>query len=136
METSVDNQRIIELESEISEFVRKDNNCTVHFDYSETNTNSIKLDTFTYNPKKKETFLLKSVSDVNKIECLKKIMRFLELMKNNMASYTVEWRKIGGGETEVSYFYAHNPLEVLQTFYVGKEIEEYIVSLVKMNPMA
>ena len=63
------------IESLISDFIRKDNGCTTHFDYNRSSVdNSLKsIRVTTYNPKKDEKFLLIEIPCSDEEDGLKSI---------------------------------------------------------------
>ena len=97
-----------------------------------------KIVAFTFNPLKKETFLLKEVECKTVEEGLRQILDYVEKGKKNQNSYTVTWVKKGTGSSkrEVSYFYCKTIKEAILKFYFDKEEDDYIVDSVVQNPPA
>lgn len=148
------NAKIIDLEDKISKIVFEDNKRTVHFEYSqqefETPYNALETDqqlytkikrhqviAHTYNSQNRETFLLKSEIGSTYEECLEKIYNYIVNHRKSVNSYTVVWSKKGNGaHQEVSYFFGTNIVEVVNKFFDGKDVEEYFVYDIKMNPLS
>jgi hypothetical protein len=131
----------IGLEDEISRMIMAENGCTAHFEYehdklnTEIFKNTHTITVTTYNPKSKETFLLKSVTANDYVEGLMKISEYVRNHKIDYDSFTVTWSKKGDSHTRpLAYFYCKDALEALEKFYFNKERDEYIIYDVKMNP--
>jgi len=125
------------LESEISDIIKKDNNCNTHFDYIKDNDNySIRVTT--YNPIKKETFLLIEIPCIDFIYGLKQVKEWV--LSHNIGtgevSHTILWTKIGDSHTYMSHFYAKNVRKALDKFFYDKDESKYIVYEIKMNPIS
>jgi hypothetical protein len=138
----MDAQKQIILESEISDFIKRDNGCNTHFDYNRSNIdNTLKsIRVTTYNPKKQETFLLIEIpcQDEGLIEGLKQISSWVRThsISDQEFSHTVLWAKKGDAHPYKSYFYATNARKALDKFFYDKSEAEYIIYEVKINPIA
>ncbi len=132
------NNEILALEHKISTKIFTDNGCSTHFKYE-----AGKVSAYTFNPKTNESFLLKSAMGKKSMsDALQEIVDYLETQKDS-ASYTVVWAKkdlsrsdVGGGTKQSSYFYCHHVLEAINRFFEGKEVLDYIIYEVKLNPIA
>lgn len=94
---------------------------------------------FTHNSQTGETFLLKVVSADTHIQCLIKILEYLEHTKKNMNTFTVNWSRIENGVVgsyNTSYFYCHDVIEVVNKFFTGKNVRDYIIYDMKLNPIS
>lgn len=94
---------------------------------------------FTTNNTTKETFLLKSVIGDTHVECLQKILDFLETESQKMSTFTVNWAKKENGQLgayNTSYFTCHDIVEVTNKFFLGKSVRDYVIYNVKLNPIA
>ena len=94
---------------------------------------------FTHNTQTGETFLLKSVSADTHIQCLVKILEYLEHTKKSMNTYTVNWSRVENGSLgtyNTSYFYCHDVIEVVNKFFSGKNIRDYIIYEIKLNQLS
>ena len=62
--------------------------------------------------------------------------------QKGMSSFTVEWAKKENNVSRVgpiihtSYFYCHDILDVTEKFFFNKKSEDYVVYLIKLNPIA
>jgi len=125
--------KVLWFENAISEFIRKDNGCSVHFEYNEQ---TIRVTTF--NPKKQENFLLMEVSCSDKEEGLKSIWDWVKShsTSKDCSSFTVVWVKKGESNIFKSYFYAESVRGVLDKFFFDKNESEYVIHQVYMNPIS
>lgn len=137
------NTDITNLEYQIRQSVKYDNGCEVSFEYDKSPFrflfgNKIQVRAFTFNPSKKETFLLKEVTCTSVEEGLKKILNYVEKGKKDYNSFTVKWYKKGSGSAkrEASYFYCKSVKDAILKFYFNKDEDEYIVESVDTNPIA
>jgi ATP-dependent RNA circularization protein (DNA/RNA ligase family) len=123
---------IIELEDRIANAIQKDNGRTIHFEY----TDGKSVTTWTYNHQNKETFLLTKQQGENYIECLQKILDFVQSNEKVYNSYTVIWSRKGRTEKVTSYFRCLDVVEVTNKFFEGKDKNLYHVYEIKMNPIS
>ena len=131
----------IALEDEISRALMAENGCTAHFDYSDDRMNMKGVDVpknrtitvMTYNPKTRETFLLKEVSAESDEQGLMKVSEYVKTHKVDYDSFTVLWAKKGEKKQAGSYFYCKDALEALEKFYFNKQREDYIIYSVTMS---
>lgn len=134
--------KIFQLESLISDHIMKDNGCHTHFDYVKNplNGNFKSLRVTTYNPKKDEKFLLKSIEAKDEIEALSIILEWVKThtMSDTEFSHTILWAKRGetSVKTYISHFYAKDALDALLKFYHDKDRSGYIIYEVKINPIS
>jgi hypothetical protein len=129
---------ILFLETTISEYIRKDNGCSVHFDYFKEDDNVTSIRATTFNPKKEESFLLIEIPCSNEEEGLKSILDWVKSHTGikNCSSFTVIWTKRGEYNTFKSYFYAESVRRLLDKFFFDKNEDEYVIHQVIMNPIS
>jgi hypothetical protein len=136
METS----KTLWLENAISEYIREDNGCSVHFEYNTSNVdNSLKsIRAITFNPKKNESFLLMEIACSDKESGLLSIWEWVKSHSSNKgcSSFTIIWSKRGEPGTYKSYFYSENARKAINKFFFDKDENEYIVYEVVMNPIS
>jgi len=147
-------KQIMEIEDKIAKIIQKEGN-TVHFvkDWVEPYQGRIgelsniqfeykmraKVSAFTLNSVTKETFLLKEVTCETHLECFNKILDYVEHTKESMNSFTVHWSKKENGTLgsyNTSYFYCHHILEVMDKFFANKDVKDYVIYDVKLNPLS
>ena len=92
-----DFQNIYEAEYNILKLIKNDNNCSAHFDYK-IKDSIVELSVITYNPVHNTFFLLHTLKNENKLECLKNMYNYIYDLKTSMKSkkkgfchYTIEW---------------------------------------------
>ena len=147
---SVDNKPFsneYEAESAIQEIIKKDSDCTCHFNYlvsnSQFNIKKIKLELVTFNTNHKTQFLLHTIEAENKIKAANMMYKHVYQLKNNLtlinspfSSYTVEWFNKSENKMNKSSFYGHTIEEILQKFYYGKSRNNFIIYNIRLNPIS
>jgi hypothetical protein len=137
---NLDNEkRKLELEDKISELVKADNKCTVHFEYKKAQSASpdkLELTVTTFNPLHDEKFVLMKVTESGILKCLDKVVSYLEHHKRFQSSYTVLWSEKAKFMLNTSYFYAYDMQEVLNRFFEGKDRHAFIIYEMKLNPIS
>ena len=140
MANNPDNEKKkLELEDKISELVKTESKCTVHFDYNKVSGGSadkISLTVTTFNPVHDEKFILMKVTESGILKCLDKVVSYLEHHKRYQSTYTVMWSEKAKFMLNTSYFYAYDMQEVLERFYEGKDRHAFIIYDMKLNPMS
>ncbi len=127
--------KILQLEHDISSFIKKDNGATVHFEYSRDSFASDTVSAYTINENNKEVFLLKTVRTQSRELALEEILDYVKSQKG-LSSFTVIWAKAGTSNMETSYFYCHDVTDVIKKFFSKKEVADYVVYEIKLNPIA
>ncbi len=127
--------KVLQLEHEISSFINKDNNATVHFEYRVESFASVTASAFTLNSTSKEVFLLKTVRTQSKELALEEILEYVKNQKG-LNSFTVKWAKAGTIQIETSYFYCHDVTDVIKKFFAKKDVVDYVIYEIKLNPIA
>lgn len=127
----------IDLESQISTEIRKDNGSTVTFNYNYTPFKTItSVKVFTVNPVTKEFFLLHSATAETQQQALEAILNYVKTHKNDMSSYTVRWSRKTDGVSYVSHFCSKDIIELIAKFFDGKDPYLYTIYEIKLNPVA
>ncbi|MCB0738336.1 MAG: hypothetical protein KDC92_12535 [Bacteroidetes bacterium] len=130
----------IRLQHKVSKILWKDNGVSTHFDYhvnlmSEEET--IQLNVLTYNERHDEYMLLHTTRGASSIECLKRMLEYLEKQTASgvIYTFTIEWRKNGEGDKHISYFRARSTEEATQKFFHEKNRSDYEFSITQ-NPLS
>lgn len=127
----------IELESKIIQVIRKDNSRgnTIHFHWDRTpfSPSNYILDVITHNVFNGQNFLLKRMEGESHIECLSKMLEYVESAFQDEYSWTVYWTD-SQGEQHKSYFRGVDEDEVKQKFFY-EEKTEAVINSIKMSPM-
>lgn len=98
--------------------------------------NLVKFDLVTINPKHEQSFLFHSLTGVDKIDALKKMLEYIEKNYAEESSMTIQWIKIGENILHTSYFRAKNMYEALDKFYYEREINQYKIFSISLNPVS
>lgn len=102
------------------------------------NFQQLRIEAYTTNKTTNERFLLKSAVGDNPEECLTKILDFVK-KSNPYSTFTVNWAKIEEGRignTNTSFFYCHDMVEVINKFFTGKSTKDYVIFDIKLNPIS
>lgn len=128
---------------QIADIIRSNSGHDTRIKFEQEGPHKVKAEVTTQHPRVKEEFLLVAVEGENEAECLKKISAYIDSLLAtkpqvyNQNTYTVMWRKMGSHlGAMVSYFSGQDVYEVLDKFYYNKNKEEYIIDLIKLNPIA
>ncbi|SKC79195.1 hypothetical protein [Ohtaekwangia koreensis] len=105
------------------------------FEFS-TLDGKVKLDLITINPKHNQAFLLHSETGSDKVDVLKKMLRYVQDYKEKENSYTIQWVAKGETELNTSYFRASNIMDALQKLYYGRDMNTITVFSVVLNPIS
>ncbi len=105
------------------------------FEYG-SHDSKTKLDLITINPRHNQAFLFHSEVGSDKIEVLKKMLKYVQSYKEKENSYTIQWVVKGGKELHTSYFKAGNIMDALQKLYYGRDMNTITVFSVVLNPIS
>ena len=100
------------------------------------NDGATQLDLITINPKHDQSFLYHTVSGSDKEAVLTQMLDYVTKNYRQESSYTVQWSKSGEGELHTSYFRAMDIYDVLEKFSHGREVKEYTIFSIILNPIA
>jgi len=107
----------------------------VIFEYSNTTAEQTKLDLITINPRHNQSFLFHTTLGIDKIDCLKKMQKYVKKDRVLENSYTIQWSEKKSTNLHTSYFSAKNIYEALDKLYYGRDINSLAIYLVKLNPL-
>ena len=107
----------------------------VRFHFTEKDGH-IQLTVFTKNPHHKQEFIYHTVTGLHKKDALQKMLAYAIGKNRGENSYTIQWRKTGDTELHTSYFSGKNIYVVLDKFFSGKNMNNYIVFTVGLNPVS
>ena len=126
----------------IFERINQDSKNTPHFNYKVNfEEGGITLELYTYNPIHTDTHYLHTTKGLNPVDCLNQMVNYLDeysLYKKEKNSYTLTWRKKDDDKNveNVSYYYLPSEEVVRKKFLTSKDVSEYIIISVKLNPYA
>ena len=141
------------LEYQISDLIKRDNNCSAHFEWQGKFKGpgcSIQLNLVTFNPAHKSHFLLHSICrtvdcDINDeeetvyINILQEMLAYLQKRQKSISKYMVEWNyRTSDQEKEerskISYFDGFNIESILAKLYYGKDKDTITIYKIEMIP--
>lgn len=105
------------------------------FNYKEKN-DTVRLDLVTVNPKHDQSFLFQTSTGTDKIDALKKMLEYIEQHYPLASSMTIQWIKLGDNKLHTSYFRAQNMYEALDKFYYGRDMSQYKIFSITLNPVS
>lgn len=105
------------------------------FEYSKIDGKT-KLDLITLNPRHNQSFLFHSETGSDKVDVLKKILHYVQNVKEKENSYTIQWVVAGQRDLHTSYFRASNIFNALEKLYYGRDRNTITVFSVVLNPVS
>jgi hypothetical protein len=105
------------------------------FNYKQKNE-TVRLDLVTVNPKHEQSFLFHTVTGTDKTDALKKMLEYIEQHYPVASSMTIQWIKMGDNKLHTSYFRAQNMYEALDKFYYGRDMSQYKIFSITLNPVS
>ena len=126
-------------ENEISQLIKKDNNCSAHFQWN-TSFRFLTLDVITFNPSHKNYFLLHSISKEDSditddiyLTILDEMIEYIKETQKINVNYCINWNyKISSDATKNSYFSGTNMKDILNKFFYGKTYDSIIIYSINM----
>lgn len=103
------------------------------FEYRQLNGHT-RLDLITVNPRHQQSFLLRYEEGIDKLDCLRKMLDYVQHFRDTESSFTIQWRARAEKELQTSYFRAHNMYEALDKLYFGRDLNIITVFSVVLNP--
>ena len=94
----------------------------------------MRLDLITVNPRHQQSFLFRYELGYDRLDCLRKMLTYVQRFRDSESAYTVQWRARGDRELQTSYFRAHNVYEALDKLYFGRDLHTITVFSVVLNP--
>jgi len=94
-----------------------------------------KLELLTINPRHNQSFLCHSLQAPSKLAALEEMLAYVTRHFREEASYTLQWSRRGIGELHTSYFRARDMYEVLDKFSYGRDLSDYTIYTITLNPM-
>lgn len=104
--------------------------------YEQKGDNPARLDLITINPRHNQSFLFRREEGYDKLDVLKKMLKYVRTYKEKENSYTIQWRIKGDRELHTSYFRASNMYDALDKLYYGRDMNTLTVFSCVLNPVA
>lgn len=108
---------------------------TLIFNYKQKNE-IVRLDLVTVNPKHEQSFLFRTQTGTDKIDALQKMLQYIDEHYASENSMTIQWIKMGDNKLHTSYFRAQNMYEALDKFYYGRDMSQYKIFSIVLNPVS
>jgi hypothetical protein len=105
------------------------------FNYKQKNE-TVRLDLVTVNPKHDQSFLFHTITGTDKIDSLRKMLEYIDQHYHQENSMTIQWIKVGDNRLHTSYFRASNMYEALDKFYYGRDMSQYKIFSIVLNPVS
>jgi hypothetical protein len=105
------------------------------FNYKQKNE-TVRLDLVTVNPKHDQSFLFHTITGTDKIDSLRKMLDYIDQHYHQENSMTIQWIKVGDNRLHTSYFRASNMYEALDKFYYGRDMSQYKIFSIVLNPVS
>lgn len=105
------------------------------FNYKQKNE-TIRLDLVTVNAKHEQSFLFHTITGTDTLDALKKMLEYIDEHYPNESSMTIQWVKIGENKLHTSYFRAQNMYGALDKFYYGRDLSQYKIFSISLNPIS
>lgn len=108
---------------------------TLIFNYKQKNE-IVRLDIVTVNPKHEQSFLFRTQTGTDKVDALQKVLQYIDEHYPSENSMTIQWIKMGDNKLHTSYFRAQNMYEALDKFYYGRDMSQYKIFSIALNPVS
>ncbi len=96
----------------------------------------IRLNLITVNPRHDQSFLYHSCTGESKTAALQNLLEYVVKNYREERSYTVQWTQTEHPELQTSYFRARSMFEVLAKFGHGREMSDYTLYSITLNPIS
>lgn len=99
-------------------------------------SNLVRFDLVTINPTHEQSFLFHTVNGTDKVDALEKMADYIEKHYPKENSMTVQWMKLGDQQLHTSYFRAKNMYEALDKFFYERDMNQYKIFSIALNPVS
>jgi len=126
------NIEIANTQREIEQYIGLGPNSLI-FNFSETNGKTL-LHLVTVNPRHNQSFLFHDEEGYDKVDVMKKMLKYVKNYKDKESSYTIQWRQTNEDMLNTSYFSAKNVQSALDKLFYDRDPNSIMVFSVIMNP--
>jgi hypothetical protein len=95
-----------------------------------------KLDLVTINPTHEQSFLFHTLYGTDRVDALSKMLLYIQEHYPHENSMTIQWMKMGDGKLHTSYFRAKNMYEALDKFFYERDMNQYKIFSITLNPVS
>ncbi|MCW3124467.1 MAG: hypothetical protein JWO03_125 [Bacteroidetes bacterium] len=96
----------------------------------------VRFDLVTINPKHEQSFLFNTIHGTDKVDALRKMLEYIDEHYAKEGSMTIQWIKIGDNKLHTSYFRAKNMYDALDKFYYERDMNQYKIFSITLNPVS
>lgn len=126
------NIEIANVQRDIEQYVGLGPNSLI-FNFSDTNGKT-SLHLVTLNPRHNQSFLFHNEEGYDKVDVMKKMLKYVKNYKDKESSYTIQWRRTDEDVLNTSYFSAKNVQSALDKLFYDRDPNSIMVFSVIMNP--
>ncbi len=126
------NIEIANTQREIEQYIGLGPNSLI-FNFSETNGKTL-LHLVTLNSRHNQSFLFHDEEGYDKVDVMKKMLKYVKNYKDKESSYTIQWRRTDEDVLNTSYFSAKNVQSALDKLFYDRDPNSIMVFSVIMNP--
>jgi len=126
------NIEIANIQREIEQYIGLGPNSLI-FNFSENNGKTI-LHLVTLNPRHNQSFLFHDEEGYDKVDVMKKMLKYVKNYKDKESSFTIQWRQTKEDVLNTSYFSAKNVQSALDKLFYDRDPNSIMVFSVIMNP--
>jgi len=126
------NIEIANIQRDIEQYVGLGPNSLI-FNFSDTNGKTL-LHLVTLNPRHNQSFLFHDEEGYDKVDVMKKMLKYVKNYKDKESSYTIQWRHTDEDVLNTSYFSAKNGQSALDKLFYDRDPNSFMVFSVIMNP--
>jgi hypothetical protein len=126
------NIEIANTQREIEQYIGLGPNSLI-FNFSDTNGKTL-LHLVTLNPRHNQSFLFHDEEGYDKVDVMKKMLKYVKNYKDKESSYTIQWRRTDEDVLNTSYFSAKNVQSALDKLFYDRDPNSIMVFSVIMNP--
>ena len=126
------NIELANTQREIEQYIGLGPNSLI-FNFSDTNGKTL-LHLVTLNPRHNQSFLFHDEEGYDKVDVMKKMLKYVKNYKDKESSYTIQWRRTDEDVLNTSYFSAKNVQSALDKLFYDRDPNSIMVFSVIMNP--
>jgi hypothetical protein len=126
------NIEIANIQREIEQYIGLGPNSLI-FNFSDSNGKT-QLHLVTLNPRHNQSFLFHHEEGYDKVDVMKKMLKYVKNYKDKESSYTIQWRRTDEDVLNTSYFSAKNVQSALDKLFYDRDPNSIMVFSVIMNP--
>lgn len=127
------NIEIAKLQREIEQYIGLGPNSII-YNFEDADGKTL-LHVVTVNPRHNQSFLFHSEEGYDKLDAMKKMLKYVKIHKDKESSWTIQWKMTGYNTLQTSYFSAKNVQSALDKLFYERDPNSITVFSVIMNPI-